>query len=246
MMEADWFNGLSLELRVPMTPSTVRDCGALRRGTFHGAFVASNGRQTIQLRPYEQGLLAARITSRLAAPRGQRVLLQRPAIAERQRPRQRARRIHEAQMQRGIGRTLAAREEGNAGNRRRHLSFERAQRRLRHLLGARLNRTLFAGHHHVGLEHHALEKHACREQMAEYPVEHEVGYLFAALQAMGAIHQYFGFDDGYYTGFLAQRGIARQRFGIGVDGIGARNSGSDVDHRAPLGEAARAGRRVPR
>ena len=74
--------------------------------------------------------------------------------------------------------------------------------------------------------------------------------------ACGAVHQHFRLDDRDNAGFLAQRGIARQRMGIGVDRPARRQALADADHAAPFGEAGAqlaifvqpfaAGRRGPR
>ena len=52
-----------------------------------------------------------------------------------------------------------------------------------------------------------------------------------------AIHQHFRLDDRDDAVFLAERGIARQRMRIRVDGELRGNAFRDVDDRAPLGEA---------
>ena len=51
-----------------------------------------------------------------------------------------------------------------------------------------------------------------------------------------AVHEHFGFDHRHDAGFLAQRGIARQRVAVGLDAGAARRVFADRDHRAPLGE----------
>ena len=64
---------------------------------------------------------------------------------------------------------------------------------------------------------------------------------------MAAVHQHFGLDDGHQARFLAQRGVARERMGVGGDAASAGPAGSavaaspvfeaDADHAAPLGKA---------
>ena len=58
----------------------------------------------------------------------------------------------------------------------------------------------------------------------------------ALLQNMIAVHQHFRFDDGNKSGFLAQRGIARQRMCVGFDATPAGNVVADGNHRPPLGK----------
>ena len=53
---------------------------------------------------------------------------------------------------------------------------------------------------------------------------------------MTTVHQHFRLDDRHQPGFLAQRGIARQRMGIRIDAGTRRNLGTDRDHGAPLAE----------
>src|SRR5258708_28590766 len=110
----------------------------LGSGTFHGATVGPYGRHSVQLRTNEQSLLAARISGRFSAPRIERILLQRSPIAECQRPRQGTGRVYQAQMQGRFGRALASRQERDAGNRGRYLTFQRANGGLPDLLRARL------------------------------------------------------------------------------------------------------------
>ena len=54
---------------------------------------------------------------------------------------------------------------------------------------------------------------------------------------MVAVHQHLGLDDRDDAGFLAQRGVARQRVGVGVDAGRVGNAVADVDDRAPLRKA---------
>ena len=64
------------------------------------------------------------------------------------------------------------------------------------------------------------------------------GDLVAAVDVVVAVHQHFRLDDRHDLRGLAQRGIARQRMGVGVDrGHGSGCRCADVDHRAPFGEA---------
>jgi hypothetical protein len=53
---------------------------------------------------------------------------------------------------------------------------------------------------------------------------------------MIAVHEHFRFDDGNQSGFLAQRGVARQRVRVGLDATLAGNAIADGNHRAPLGK----------
>src|ERR1700677_1695867 len=138
MMEALWFKSMGVGFRAPMARHTETENGVSSRGAFHRALVGPRGRQTIQLRANEQRLLAAGKTSRFPAPGAERILLQRPPVTERQRPRQRTRGIDQAQMQRRFGRTLTSRQERNTGYGRGHLALQGPRRGFRHLLGAGL------------------------------------------------------------------------------------------------------------
>src|SRR5215510_11914592 len=53
---------------------------------------------------------------------------------------------------------------------------------------------------------------------------------------MGAIQQYFRFDDGYYSALLAKRCILRQSMGIGFKARICQNSIADANDRSPFGE----------
>ena len=58
----------------------------------------------------------------------------------------------------------------------------------------------------------------------------------ASLQSMRAVHQHFRFDNRNQSGFLAQRGVARQRVCVGFDATPAGNAIADGNHRPPLGK----------
>ena len=65
----------------------------------------------------------------------------------------------------------------------------------------------------------------------------QLGDVLAACDVMVAVHQHFRLDDRHDAVFLRQRGIARQRLGIGIDAVVGRECRADIDHRAPFGEA---------
>src|SRR5580704_17752622 len=116
-MAGDWFNGMAVVgLRVLTTPSALSERAASGSGTFYRALIGPRGCESVQFRAHEESLWAARISGRFPAPRAERILLQRSPVAESKRPWQRARRIHQAQMQRRLGRTLTSRQECDAGN----------------------------------------------------------------------------------------------------------------------------------
>src|ERR1700722_16536667 len=121
MMEAVWFKGVGF--RAPMTRSTLTEHGVSSRGTFHRSLVCPAGRQTVHLGANGERMLAGGITGCFPAPGIERILLQRPPVAERQPPRQGTRGMHQAQMLRRLDRTLASRQERNTGYRRGHLAL---------------------------------------------------------------------------------------------------------------------------
>ena len=51
-----------------------------------------------------------------------------------------------------------------------------------------------------------------------------------------AVHQHLGLDDRHDVGFLAQRRVTRERVGVDVDAVRARDVVADRDDRAPLRE----------
>ena len=54
-------------------------------------------------------------------------------------------------------------------------------------------------------------------QRVEYRVEHRLAHLMATLDAVIAVDQHFRLDDGHDPFLLADRGVARQHFGIRPD-----------------------------
>src|SRR3984885_5153774 len=157
MMEAVWFKGVGF--RAPMTRSTLTEHGVSSRGTFHRTLVCPAGRQTVHLGANGERLLATGITGRFSAPGIERILLQRPTVAERQPPRQGTRGMHQAQMLGRLHRALAPRQERNTGDGRGYLALQCAHRGFSHLLGAGLLPALFARYDHVRLQDHALEEY---------------------------------------------------------------------------------------
>ena len=61
--------------------------------------------------------------------------------------------------------------------------------------------------------------------------------LAAYIHSVNALHQHLRLDDGDQPGLLAQRSIARQRVGVGVDASATGRPLADGEHRTPLGEA---------
>jgi hypothetical protein len=59
----------------------------------------------------------------------------------------------------------------------------------------------------------------------------------ASWRADRPVHQHLRLDDRHDAGLLAERGVAGERVGVGVDAVLRRDRRPDVDHRAPLGEA---------
>ena len=53
---------------------------------------------------------------------------------------------------------------------------------------------------------------------------------------MIAVHEHFRLDNRNQAGFLAQRGIARQRMRVGLNATPAGNALADGNHRPPLGK----------
>ena len=106
---------------------------------------------------------------RIAAPGAQRRLLQRASVAERERPRQRSRphssgsRCSVASV--GLWPPDKKRDAGHRG--RAHGASGCAGSPRATCSGRCLLRTLLARHHHIGLEHHALENDARGEQVVE-------------------------------------------------------------------------------
>ena len=58
----------------------------------------------------------------------------------------------------------------------------------------------------------------------------------AGVDVMVAVHQDFRLDHGHDAAGLADRGIAGQRMGVGVNGVVGWNALADIDHGAPFGE----------
>ena len=97
-------------------------------------------------------------------------------------------------------------------------------RGLGHLLDARLPGTLAAGDDHVRLEEHALEDDPLGVERGEDGVERGLGDLDAALDGVVAVHEHLGLDDRDEARLLAERGVASESVGVGVDAVRGRDA----------------------
>ena len=75
----------------------------------------------------------------------------------------------------------------------------------------------FPGQHHARLEHHVLERHLVSVHRMERRRQHGFAHVIATFDGVIAIDQHLRLDDGYDPFRLANGGIARQRFRIGLD-----------------------------
>ena len=97
---------------------------------------------------------------------------------------------------------------------------------------------LLAGDHHVGLEDHAFEVDALPLAAARTPPQSTASVTSSQRSSVCAPSiSTSGSTIGTMFLLLAQRRVARQRVGIGLDGVARGNAGADVDDRAPFGEA---------
>ena len=75
------------------------------------------------------------------------------------------------------------------------------------------------------------------EDGVQRPHRHVVAAVDRVL-GVGAVHQHLRLHDRHDPGLLAERRVARQRMGVGVDAVPARPPViADGDDRAPFGEA---------
>lgn len=81
-----------------------------------------------------------------------------------------------------------------------------------------------------GFSNRPFLHHPVGVQFGEDRCQHLPGYCHAVLDAVGAIHQHFGFDDRQQAGFLAKRGITRQRVRIADKAKLENAPGFDKDH----------------
>ena len=77
----------------------------------------------------------------------------------------------------------------------------------------------------------------CSCEAAEDRAQRAVGHLVAALDRVRAVHQHLGLDDRDEPALDAQRRVARERVGVGLDAGVARDPVADLDHGPPLREA---------
>ena len=95
-----------------------------------------------------------------------------------------------------------------------------------------------AREHHVRLQQHALERaRAARSSSSNTASCARGGDVARALDRVVAVHQHLGLDDRHDARLLAQRGVAGERVGVGVDAVLATAAVGDRVDRAPLREA---------
>ena len=131
---------------------------------------------------------------------------------------------------------LTARQEHDAGHRGGHRPLEAAHRGARDVVDRRLLGAAVPRQHHVRLEQHALERDVLVHQRVERRLEHASGRDPRLLDGVLAVHEHFGLDDGHDAGFLAERGVPRERVRVDVDAVVARQALADGVGRAPLRE----------
>ncbi len=180
---------------------------------------------------------AARFSS-LPEPGPERLVLQRAPVRETELPGFRPLKpVDRVQMRAGGDVALAAGQEDDSGNRRRHVAGEAPKRGDRDLLDGGLPGARHARDDHVGFQEHGLERHLLIKQRLKDRAQHFARHFLAALDRVGSRHEHFGFDDGHYFLFLAERGVSREGMGIGMDTGPTRQRVGDGDDGPPLGEA---------
>ena len=147
---------------------------------------------------------------RIARPRPDARILQRPPVREAHLPRQRPKLVDRVQMLCGAHVTLPARKKHNPWHRRWHRALQAANRRLRHGRNIRLLRTINARNNHVRLEQHSLERNPLRVQRVKNNVQRPLRNCFATFNRMIPVHQHFRFHNRHNPCLLAQSGIASQ------------------------------------
>ena len=80
-----------------------------------------------------------------------------------------------------------------------------------------LLRLLLAGHDHARLQQRVLENQAVAMQRVEHFVQNCLGDLGTAVDGVIAVDQNLGLDDRHDALFLADRGVAGERVGVGLD-----------------------------
>ena len=157
--------------------------------------------QPIHLGAVREGALAGGDVLALAAPGLERGGLQRAAIRERQRPRQRARCVHQRQV---LGRCfvrLAAGKERDARHRRRHRGLEAASSVFSATSAALACFAHFCPAMTMfGFSTMPSSVDARVIELAEHRAQRPLGHLVAAVDGVGrmiAVHQHLGLDDGH-------------------------------------------------
>ena len=174
-------------------------------------------------------LLARGDPAWVALPGLERRRLQRAAVGEAELPRVRLRHgVHGVQVRGGHLVALAAGEEHDAGHRGGHGAPEAADGGLGDLLDAGLPGALLPESTMLGLSSMPSRATRWRWSASKTACERRLGDLVAALDGVVAVHEHLGLDDRDEARLLAERGVAREGVGVGVDAVRGRDAGPMV------------------
>ena len=171
----------------------------------------------------------------VTSPRLEHGVLQRARVREGHVPGVRGL-VHGVQVEGGVELGEAAGEEHDAGSGGGHARVEHAQGVVRHLLRGVARGAVGAGADHGGLEQHALEGNVVVREVLERLSPHPGGNLEGLVDAVLAVEQDLGLDNGHEAGILHDGGVA----GEAVRAVGHRGAGGAVGNGhdgAPLAEA---------
>ena len=199
----------------------------------------SESGEAVHLRTMSEGRLSGGDIFFLPAPDVQRCGLQSASVRKGQLPRRatiagRADLVDRIEVRGGVLVGLPARKKRNTGHASRYASLEAGEGFFGDFIHAGLLRAVGAGDDHIGFEDRAFEMNALHAQLSVCDVEHGFGDARASVDVVAAIHEDFGLNDGDDSGLLAERGVARERVGVGLHAGSAGDMVADFDDGAPF------------
>ncbi|CEE78298.1 hypothetical protein XAC2852_710026 [Xanthomonas citri pv. citri] len=213
-------------------------CGGLAALINRSTLPLTQRGQAVFLRALVDDLLRlGEVAGHVLGPQLQRGLLHGAAVGEAQRPGQIAELVHFVEVGGGLLVGLAAGQEHDARQDRRHGGLQAHHGGFGHLFDTGLLFAALAGDHHRGLQDGALEHDVLLIQRTEQRAQRGFGHFVAGFDVVAAVHDHFRLDHRHQALFLAQRSVTRQRMRVGLDAGAGRNVFADIDDRTPLGEA---------